>query len=115
VDLESREDKKGFGDVLMAGKGADVFGRDAAVMKEASPIRHVTKDLPPVLLVVGERAFPMLEGDAKAFVEKARDAKVPASLLVAKGRDHMGVVKSLVEEKSPVLERVLAFVENPRE
>src|SRR5262249_50373860 len=74
VDLEPREGKKGFGDALMAGKGADVFSRDAAVMKDASPIQHVSKDLPPTLLVVGERDFPMLGADAKAFAEKGKAA-----------------------------------------
>jgi acetyl esterase/lipase len=64
VNLEPRENKKGFGDALMAGKGADVFSRDIAIMKAASPIQHVSKDLPPTLLVVGEKDFPMLEGDA---------------------------------------------------
>jgi acetyl esterase/lipase len=114
VDLEPRQDKKGFGDALLAGKGADVFSRDAAVMKAASPIQHVGKDLPPTLLIVGDRDFPMLERDVKAFAEKATTAGVVVSTLVAKGRDHMGTVRSLQEDKSPVLEQVLAFLKNPK-
>jgi len=110
VDLEPRPDKKGFGDALLAGKGADVFSRDAALMKAASPIQHVGKDLPLTLLIVGDRDFPMLEGDVKAFAEKATTAGVVVSTSVAKGRDHMGTVRSLLEDKSPVLEQVLAFL-----
>jgi acetyl esterase/lipase len=64
-------------------------------MRDASPIRHVSKGQPPVLLVVGGRDFPMLEGDAKAFIEKAKGVKVSATLFVANDRDHMGVVRSL--------------------
>ena len=30
--------------------------------------------------------------------------------LLAKERDHMGVVRSLIEDKSPVLERVIEFL-----
>jgi acetyl esterase/lipase len=115
TDVEPRKDGKGFGDVLLAGRGADVFSRDAAVMRAASPVRHVSKRLPPVLLVVGERDFPMLEGDAKAFVEKAKAAGAEAALFVAKGRDHMGVVRSLLDEKSPVRERVLEFLGKRKE
>lgn len=114
VDLEPRDGGKGFGDVLMAGRGAEAFGRDVAIMKDASPIQHITKDLPPVLLVVGERDFPMLESDAKAFVEKARGVKVPADIFVGKNRDHMGVVRSLLDDKSPELERVRAFLAKPK-
>jgi len=110
VDLEPRKDRKGFGDSLMAGRGADVFSRDVGIMKAASPAQHVTKDLPPVLLVVGEHDFPMLEGDAKGIVEKAKGFNVAATMFVAKDRDHMGVVKSLIEDKSPVMEQVLAFL-----
>ena len=110
VDLEPRKDGKGFGDALMGGRGAEAFSRDVEVMKDASPLRHVTKDLPPVLLVVGERDFPMLEGDAKAFVKRAADEKATAAMLLTKGRDHMGVVKALLEDKSDVLEKVREFL-----
>jgi len=110
VDLEPREDKKGFGDALMAGKGADVFSRDAAVMKAASPIQHVSKDLPPTLLVVGEKDFPMLERDARTFAEKAKGVDRKVTTFVGKGCDHMGVVRSLLEDGSAIQEQVLAFI-----
>jgi acetyl esterase/lipase len=110
VDLEPREDGKGYGDALMAGRGADVFSRDVGVMRDASPIVHVGKGLPRILLVVGERDFPMLEGDAHAFVEKVKGVGGSAALFVAPGRDHMGVVRSLIEDDSPVLKRVVDFL-----
>jgi acetyl esterase/lipase len=114
VDLEPKKDKKGFGDALLAGKGADVFSRDVALMKAASPIQHVSRGMPPTLLVVGERDFPMLEGDAKAFAEKAKTAGVAVRTAVAKGQDHMGVVRSLLKDKSLVLEEVLAFLKETK-
>jgi len=114
VDLEPRKGGKGFGDALMAGRGADVFSRDTAIMKNASPIQHITKDLPPVFLVVGDRDFPMLEGDAKAFVEKAKAINVAAAMFVAKERDHMAVVRGVIEDGSPVLEQTLAFLNKPK-
>jgi acetyl esterase/lipase len=110
VDLEPRKDKKGFGDVLLAGKGADVFSRDAVVLKAASPIQHISKDLPPTLLVVGENDFPMLERDAQEFAEKAKKAGRAVTMFVGKGCDHMGVVRSLLEDRSAIRERVLAFL-----
>jgi acetyl esterase/lipase len=96
TDLEPRKDRKGFGDTLMAGKGADAFARDTDVMKDASPIQHVSRELPPTLLIVGERDFPMLEGDARAFAEKAKGMGVTASIFVAPDCDHMGVVRGLI-------------------
>jgi acetyl esterase/lipase len=110
LDLEPRADKRGFGDTLMAGRGADVFSRDVAVMKAASPIQHVSRDLPTTLLIVGEKDFPMLEGDARSFAEKATKVGREVNLFVGKGCDHMGVVRSLLEERSAIRERVLAFL-----
>ena len=98
----------------MAGRGADAFSSDAEVMKNASPLRHITKDLPPVLLIVGERDYPMLEADAKAFVERATAGKSTATMLVAKSRDHLGVVKALLEDKSDVLDKVREFLSRPK-
>jgi acetyl esterase/lipase len=114
VDLAPREDGKGYGNVLMAGRGADVFSRDVDIMRDASPIVHVGKGLPRVLLVVGERDFPMLEGDARVFVEKVKRAGGSAALFVAPDRDHMGVVKSLIEDDSPVLKQVVDLLKGSR-
>jgi len=113
VDLKPRAERKGFGDALMAGRGAEVFSRDVEVMADASPIRHVTKVMPPVLLIVGDRDFPMLEGDARAFVERSRGLDLSATLYVAKDRDHMGVVRSLVEDRSPIRDQVSDFLNEP--
>lgn len=114
VDLEPRKTRDGFGDALMRGKGADVFSRDLAVMKAASPIQHVAKSLPRTLLIVGDRDFPMLEGDAKRFAEKAKGVGITVETFTAKERDHMGVVKSLLEDRSPIQEQVLAFLKLPK-
>jgi acetyl esterase/lipase len=110
LDLEPREDKNGFGDALLAGKGADVFSRDVAIMKSASPIQYVSRDLPPTLLVVGEKDFPMLEGDARAFTDKAKGVGRQVTMFVGKGSNHLGVVRSLLDDRSAIREQVLAFL-----
>ncbi len=112
VDLEPRKNGKSFGDARMAGRGADAFARDFETMKNASPIQHITKKLPPTLLVVGERDFPMLAADAQVFVDKAKKSGATARLYLAKGRDHMGVVQALTKDTDPILEQVLEFVGN---
>jgi hypothetical protein len=66
--------------------------------------------MPPVLLIVGERDFPMLKGDAAAFVEKARSIGLSAAYSVAPGCDHMGVVRSLTHETSKVRDDIIQFI-----
>jgi acetyl esterase/lipase len=113
VDLEPKKDGKGFGNSLVANPRMDVFAKDADSLRNASPIQHVRKGMPPVLLVVGERDFPMLEADGRAFVEKAKAAGGSARIFVAKGRDHMGVVQALLKDKDPLVEQVTAFLGAP--
>ena len=98
----------------MDGRGADAFARDIAVMKAASPIQHVAKTLPRTLLIVGDRDFPMLEADAKAFAEKAKGVGVTVETFTAKERNHMAVVRSILEDKSPIQEQLLAFLKGAK-
>lgn len=110
TDLRRRADGSGFGDALMGGRGADTFRRDTALMADASPVRHVARTGPPMLLVVGSGDFPMLREDAATFVRQARAAGRDATWLLADGRDHMGTVAALVEPDDPVKARVLQFL-----
>jgi len=111
LDLTRHPDGHGYGDVLLGGNGADAFRRDAALMKDASPTEHVSKNLPPTLLIVGERDFPMLEADARAFSRKAEGAGCKVEVEVVPGKDHMAVARGMTEDRDPVLARVLEFLQ----
>jgi acetyl esterase/lipase len=113
VDL-GRHDGKGYGDALLSGQGADVFERDEAVMRAASPIEHLSKALPPLLLIVGERDFPMLPGDVRAYAARAKELGIEVPWLEVAGCDHGGTAAGLLDDESPIQERVLAFLEGPR-
>jgi acetyl esterase/lipase len=110
VDLSVHDDRRGYGDTLMAGQGAGAFARDVALMKDASPIQHISKSLPPTLLVVGQNDFPMLEGDAKRFMEKGMQAGRRVDFLLASGKDHMGVARGMLDPGDPVPRTVLEFL-----
>jgi acetyl esterase/lipase len=115
TDVAPRRTGDGFGDALMKGKGATVFARDPMAMEGASPVRFVTKKLPRALLVVGDRDFPMLEGDAITFAEKAKEAGAKVSVFVAEKCDHMGTVRQLLDADSPVLQRIREFLKKAEE
>jgi acetyl esterase/lipase len=111
LDLAPREDGMGYGDALMGGHGADVFERDVETMRAASPRTHLSKELPPAMLVVGERDFPMLEGDARDYVAAARALGREVPLVLAAGKDHMGVVATLLDDADPTSRAVFAFLD----
>ncbi|MSR63413.1 MAG: alpha/beta hydrolase [Planctomycetes bacterium] len=101
----------GYGDALMGGKGADVFRRDAETMRAASPLTYLSKELPPLLLVVGENDFPMLAGDAEDFAKRAGALGLDVGVVVAEGKDHMGVVRSLLDAHDPSAGAVFEFLD----
>lgn len=111
TDLEPRNNGKSYGDVLLRGHGADVFGRDAEIMKDASPVRHISKTLPPTLLLVGDHDFPMLEADAGTFARVAKEVGAVVDIEVIKDRDHMGMVRGLLTDKDPAFERLGKFID----
>lgn len=109
TDLAPRGDGTGYGDVLMAGRGADVFSRDSQVMRDASPIAHVEQRLPPILLVVGDHDFPMLASDTEKFRTSCMGESSDVTVLTATNKDHMGVAGALLED-GPVQEAVIKFL-----
>lgn len=113
VDLEPRASGDGYGDALMGGKGADAFARDVALMRAASPLQHVSRELPPTWLVVGEHDFPMLDGDARAFAARGKELGIEIRVDVAHARDHMGVVASLLDDDDAIWKGLLDFLARP--
>lgn len=106
IDLEPHG-KGLFADGLMAGHGADVFGRDIPTMRDASPISHLKGiTAPPILLLVGDSDLPGLSADAKRFA-----GAVPnATCVVVDGRNHMSMVTGLVNDGDAVMKRIAEFI-----
>ena len=101
---------RAYGQVLLQGHGADVFHRDPALMLDASPMAHISGDLPRTLLLVGGDDFPMLAGGAHTFMTKAQAAGCHVSMAVIPGKDHMAMAQGLTSEHDPVLAAVLTFL-----
>lgn len=110
TDLVPRADGSGFGNVLLDGRGAEVFGRDLAVMHAASPDAHVAAGLPPIQLVVGDRDLPMLADDMERFRASCEAAGNQVGIVRAPGRDHMGLVPALLQD-GDVNREVVRFLE----
>ena len=111
TELRPQPNKKGYGDLLLAGRGADAFSKNVEHLKHASPMVHLSKSLPPTMLVVGERDFPMLAGDAKAFAAQAKEYGLEVAVLISPKKDHMGNIRQLLEEPNEVTKQIMSFIE----
>ena len=110
VSVMPAPDGRGYGDALLGGKGADAFSRDTNTMRRASPITYAANKSPPMLLVVGEHDFPMLQRDADAFAAAHRRSGSLVEVLVAPGLDHGGTIGAVVEGGNVVVEAVFRFL-----
>jgi acetyl esterase/lipase len=90
---DAREKVRSVGP-LMAGRNAEIFGRDEAAQKELSPVSHVAanKGIPPFLILhVASRADS--RSQSEAFAKALHDAGVEARVVAAAGKTH-GTINS---------------------
>lgn len=111
TELRPQPDRKGYGDVLLGGRGAEAFSKNVEYLRQASPVVHLNKSLPPTMLIVGEKDFPMLHQDARAFAAQAKTIGLVVPVLISPKRDHMGNIRQLLEEPNDVTKQMMAFIE----
>lgn len=87
-----------------------VFGKDGEVHKQASPLTHVRRGLPPFLLLNSEYEVAGLHGMAEEFLQALKKHDVPVEHLVIEDTTHRTVVKKLHSADDQAGKAVLAFV-----
>ena len=88
----------------------NTFGKDAALLKQASPIHHVRADAPPFLIISPFQDFPGFALDARRFADALRQAGVrDVQQLTSKGTDHFTVVK-LDDRNNEARRAILSFM-----
>jgi len=58
------------------------------ILKQISPIYHVTPQTPPTLLIHGDKDFLVPLQQSQIMIEKLKENKVPCELVVHKGGSH---------------------------
>lgn len=77
---------------------APKFGIDAELAARISPLRYVTKDLPPTLILIGSKDDFL--GQNRQFMEKAKDLGVRVEIDLAEGQPHAYFNRSPWMEKT---------------
>jgi len=89
---------------------AMVFGTSPEVYKQASPLSHVSKGLPPFLLLVAEAEVPRLAVMAEEFAAALKKAGNKADLKEINGCTHQNIINRLHKDGNEVSRLVLAFI-----
>ncbi len=89
---------------------ATVFGDDPVVCKQASPLTHVHKGLPPFLLLYAERDLPQLPEMAREFARALTNAGNQVKVQRIDGTDHNMILFSLSRLGDPTAKALLPFI-----
>lgn len=91
-----------------------VFGKDAKVFKEASPIHHVKPGLVPFLLIYAEHDLPFLDTMAKEFDAALRKEKNDVELIRMAKRNHNSVYFWATDPSDDTNKAIVKFLDKHR-
>ena len=81
------------------------------VIDGAAPLRYVGRDLPPMLVIVGNKDLPGREEINRRFHAALEKADHPdASLLVGEGRTHGTIISRCAEKDDEISASMVAFI-----
>ena len=87
-----------------------VFGKDAEIRRQASPLTHVREGLPPFAIVSAERDLPTLADMARDFDVALRGKKCTSMLVSVPDCNHLTVFWRLRKPGDPVAVALLQFI-----
>lgn len=88
----------------------NIFGKDEAVCKAASPITHVHGHHPPFLIGYGNRDFPFMDLMAEDFGKKLKECKCDAKVMKLE-RDHFSIIIQMAAKADdPLTQAMVEFM-----
>jgi acetyl esterase/lipase len=87
------------------------FGKDPAVLRDASPVCHACAAAPPFLIIYSDHELPGCEGaQAEAFCKALCGKGCRAESFQAVHRNHLSVLVNAMYDTDPVMRHMLGFV-----
>jgi len=82
------------------------------VLRDSIPIAHVSKNMPPFLILIAEaeQHQPPILNSAREFAAAAGQTGSKVEIEVLKGRTHYEAINQMVNTEDPTLSRILKFV-----
>ena len=85
---------------------SDIFSKDEAVCKAASPMSHVKGGHPPFLIAYGNKDFMFLDALAEEFGKKLKDCKCEAQVMKLE-RDHYSIIINMASKSDDQLTKAM--------
>ena len=88
-----------------------VIGKGEKAAESASPIKHVSGDEPPFLILYADRDFPGCDRMSLALQELLLKNKVDSTCEMIKDRNHISIIfKMMFDEADPATQALLKFM-----
>lgn len=98
--------------VFPPGRLTKVIGDAPGAAESASPLRHVTGQEPPFLILFADNDFPTCDRMSKSLDEELRAKGVETSCIEIKDRNHISImVRLMLNEADPATLELLKFME----
>jgi acetyl esterase/lipase len=88
-----------------------VFGKDPEARKQAFPLSHVQKGLPPFLIVYADRDLPTLDQGAKEFAKELKAKDVQVEVLQITKRNHLSLITKASTDDDPTAVALRRFID----
>ncbi len=90
---------------------ATAFGRDPAVLRQASPITYAGPHVPPFLILYADSDLPACDRPAaQAFYRALRSAGAPVQIREIKDRNHVTILWRATRETDPAYRALTNFI-----
>jgi len=88
------------------------FTSKPAVWKEASPLYHVHKGMPPMLIYVGEKTYPSIIKSNQVFAKALANAEDEPRYYTVKGKKHIPMITQFFISSNPLYRQIIEFMKN---
>jgi acetyl esterase/lipase len=88
----------------------DAFTKDHAQWTEASPIYHLHKGVPPMLIFVGGKTYPNIKDSNERFAKKLAENNLVFDYKVVKGKHHVPMIFQLYNANNRMYDQIISFM-----
>jgi acetyl esterase/lipase len=91
-----------------------VFTDDPIIWKKASPAWHLSKDMPPTLMFLGGKTYPVIKQMNNEFYAQLKTYQPNAQLIIVKGKSHVPMIFQFINPRVKAYRQILDFMEVKR-
>lgn len=89
------------------------FTSNPRIWKEASPINHLHKNMPPFLIYRGEDTYPSIEKSNEKFIKSLKRFVPSPNYKVQKGKKHIPMILQFFWTWNPIYDEIVNFMKHP--